>query len=212
VLGDVGPAELALAPCLSELKVLELDRCEIQLSGARWLVNAPFLDSLRQLNVNNNSFAPEGLYRLLEKKPPFLHTLLMIDNDLGDEGAAHLAESPGSAPLLNVNLARNGLSDEAAKILGKSKHLKNLLILRLQNNEISRQARAALADSPLGKRLAILVAPVIDVHQTCPECGAAMQLRQGRSGYFLGCSTYPRCRGTLPVPPEVLALVQERLV
>ncbi|HEY7425177.1 MAG TPA: TIGR02996 domain-containing protein [Gemmataceae bacterium] len=156
LVGDIGPSDLALASCLSELKGLELDRCEIHLSGARWLVNATFLGSLRRLNVNHNSFGPEGLYRLLEKKPPFLHTLQMVDNDLGDEGAAHLAESSASATLLDVNLAQNGLRDQAAKILGKSKHLKNLLVLRLHDNEIGKPAIAALADSPLGKRLAVL--------------------------------------------------------
>jgi uncharacterized protein (TIGR02996 family) len=156
LLGDVGASDLALAPCLAELKALELDRCEMGLSGARWLVNAPFLDSLRRLNVNDNSFGPEGLYRLLEKKPPFLHTLQMVGNDLGDEGAAHLAESPGSAGLLDVNLAQNDLGDQAAQSLAKSKHLKNLLVLRLQDNGIGESAAASLGRSALGKRLAVL--------------------------------------------------------
>jgi uncharacterized protein (TIGR02996 family) len=154
--GDVGAADLALAPCLSALKVLELDRCEIRSSGARWVAGASFLGSLRRLNVDSNSFGPEGLYRLLEKKPPFLHTLLMADNDLGDEGAAHLAESPASDTLLNVNITRNGLGDGAAKALAKSKHLRELLVLRLNDNPISKQAAGALAWSPLGKRLAVL--------------------------------------------------------
>ncbi|HEY7158160.1 MAG TPA: TIGR02996 domain-containing protein [Gemmataceae bacterium] len=156
LIGDIGASDLALAPCLRELKVLALDRCEIHLSGARWLVNAPLLDSLRRLNVNHNSFGPEGMYRLLEKKPPFLHTLEMVDNDLSDEGAAHLAESPATAALLDVDLSQNGLQDQAAKILGKSKHLKNLLVLQLHDNAISKRALATLADSPLGKRLAVL--------------------------------------------------------
>src|SRR5262249_23167431 len=85
LLGDLGAADLALAPCLREAKVLELDRCEMHLSAARWLVNAPLLGSLRRLNVNHDSFGPEGLYRLLEKKPKWLHTLLMVDNDLDNE-------------------------------------------------------------------------------------------------------------------------------
>ncbi|HYT88994.1 MAG TPA: TIGR02996 domain-containing protein [Gemmataceae bacterium] len=156
VLEDVGASDLALAPCLSELKVLELDRCEIRLSGARWLVNAPFRSTLRLLNVNDNTFGPEGLYRLLEKKPPCLHTLLMRQNDLGDEGAAHLAESPASNTLLEVDLAQNGMGDHAARALAKSKHLRNLLVLRLGCNEFSKSAAAALAQSPLGKRLAVL--------------------------------------------------------
>jgi uncharacterized protein (TIGR02996 family) len=156
VLGDLGAADLALAPCLAELKALELDRCELRSSGARWLVNAPFVGTLRRLNLNENSFGPEGLYRLLEKKPPFLHTLEMVDNDLGEEGAFHLAESPASSTLLEVNLARNGLGDQAAKALAKSKSFRNLLILGLNFNRISKRAAAALASSPLGKRLAVL--------------------------------------------------------
>jgi uncharacterized protein (TIGR02996 family) len=156
LLGDVGASDLALAPCLGELKVLQLDRCEIQLSGARWLVNAPLLGSLRRLNVNHNSLGPEGLYRLLEKKPSWLHTLQLVDNDLGDEGAAHLAESPASDSLLEVDLAQNGLTDQAAQALAKSKRLKDLLVLRLKDNSISPPAAAVLGRSPLGQRLAVL--------------------------------------------------------
>jgi uncharacterized protein (TIGR02996 family) len=155
-LGDLGPADLALAPCLAELKVLALDRCETQLSGARWLTNAPFVASLRRLNVDYNSFAPEGLYRLLEKEPPWLHTLQMVDNDLGDEGAAHLAESPASDPLLEVDFGQNGVADAGARALAKSKHLRNLRVLRLRDNPISKRAADALTRSALGKRIAIL--------------------------------------------------------
>ncbi len=34
---------------------------------------------------------------------------------------------------------------------------------------------------------------------TCPHCGSPMLRRTGRHGPFLGCSTYPACRGTLAV-------------
>jgi DNA topoisomerase-1 len=50
--------------------------------------------------------------------------------------------------------------------------------------------------------------PKVDVHETCPECGAAMVLResrrQGRAGWFLGCSKYPKCKGTREASPEIL--------
>jgi DNA topoisomerase-1 len=49
--------------------------------------------------------------------------------------------------------------------------------------------------------------PTVEVTETCPECGAAMKLRGSRRGYFLGCSKYPKCRGTREVPPEVLEKV-----
>ena len=41
---------------------------------------------------------------------------------------------------------------------------------------------------------------------TCPKCGGALVQRSARSGPnagkpFLGCSTFPKCRFTRPVPP-----------
>jgi len=45
----------------------------------------------------------------------------------------------------------------------------------------------------------------VAIDDTCPQCGAAMKLRAGRGGtYFLGCSKYPKCRGTKEVSPELL--------
>jgi len=42
--------------------------------------------------------------------------------------------------------------------------------------------------------------PASGMVPACPRCGAPMVLRHGKHGAFLGCSTYPRCRGTRPVP------------
>jgi DNA topoisomerase I len=50
-------------------------------------------------------------------------------------------------------------------------------------------------------------APTIQVNETCPECGSPMKLRQARGNYFLGCSKYPKCRGTREATPEVLEQV-----
>ena len=37
----------------------------------------------------------------------------------------------------------------------------------------------------------------------CHVCGQPMVIRQGRSGEFLGCSTFPKCRGTRSMPTGV---------
>ncbi|HZU37685.1 MAG TPA: type I DNA topoisomerase [Gemmataceae bacterium] len=50
--------------------------------------------------------------------------------------------------------------------------------------------------------------PAVEVQDTCPECGAPMKLRPGRRGYFLGCSKYPKCKGTKEASPELLEQVQ----
>ncbi len=49
--------------------------------------------------------------------------------------------------------------------------------------------------------------PAVEVTETCPECGAPMKLRPGRRGLFLGCSKYPKCKGTREAPPELLEKV-----
>ncbi|MCK6457139.1 MAG: type I DNA topoisomerase [Phycisphaerae bacterium] len=39
---------------------------------------------------------------------------------------------------------------------------------------------------------------------SCPDCGEKMVLRMGKTGRFLGCSNYPKCRKTMEVPPGLL--------
>jgi DNA topoisomerase-1 len=53
--------------------------------------------------------------------------------------------------------------------------------------------------------------PKVDINETCPDCGAAMELRQGRRGYFLGCSMYgkTKCKGSREVSPELMEQLQE---
>jgi DNA topoisomerase-1 len=46
--------------------------------------------------------------------------------------------------------------------------------------------------------------PQVEITETCPECDSPMKLRQGRQGWFLGCSKYPRCKGTREPGPETL--------
>jgi DNA topoisomerase-1 len=50
--------------------------------------------------------------------------------------------------------------------------------------------------------------PAVEVKETCPDCGAPMKVRGGRRGPFLGCSKYPKCKGTREATPEVLEQLQ----
>ncbi|MDI3502442.1 MAG: topoisomerase [Archaeoglobi archaeon] len=36
----------------------------------------------------------------------------------------------------------------------------------------------------------------------CPECGSDLVIRKGKKGRFVGCTGYPNCRFTLPLPPS----------
>jgi DNA topoisomerase-1 len=47
--------------------------------------------------------------------------------------------------------------------------------------------------------------PEVEITEPCPECGGPMKLRQFRGRYFLGCSKYPKCKGTGKVSEELAA-------
>jgi DNA topoisomerase-1 len=61
-----------------------------------------------------------------------------------------------------------------------------------------------LPDPPAKKE-----APKVQINETCPECGAAMKARQGRKGWFLGCSKYPKCKGTKEASAELAEQLAE---
>ena len=49
-----------------------------------------------------------------------------------------------------------------------------------------------------------------DWNQKCPICHGEMKLRHGRFGAFLGCTTYPACKGIINIPKKgEVAIVQE---
>ena len=43
----------------------------------------------------------------------------------------------------------------------------------------------------------------VETGVTCEDCGKPMVVRRGKRGAFLGCSGYPKCRSTGPIPPEL---------
>jgi len=57
------------------------------------------------------------------------------------------------------------------------------------------QPQHAVAEPPLSGPQ-----PVAEPTPTCSRCGSPMVLRSGPRGAFFGCSTFPRCRNTLPNP------------
>ena len=59
-----------------------------------------------------------------------------------------------------------------------------------------------IGDNPAaaGKKPTSNIATDID----CEECGKPMIIRQGRRGPFLGCSGYPKCKGTGEVPAKLM--------
>jgi hypothetical protein len=151
------PTGKEIGPSLGHTDSLRLDRCEIPMTGACELAKkAPFIEGLRILEVSHNHFGPAGLESLLGRKPSALHTLRMRDNNLSNEGAALLADSPASDTLHEVDLSQNELGVAATLALTKSAHLGSLRVLRLADNPLNESAMATLAASPLGQGLSVL--------------------------------------------------------
>jgi DNA topoisomerase-1 len=42
-----------------------------------------------------------------------------------------------------------------------------------------------------------------EIHEQCPDCGSAMAVKFARGRSFLGCTAYPKCKGTKPMPPGI---------
>lgn len=59
--------------------------------------------------------------------------------------------------------------------------------------------KRAEAESPQEAR-----AKPIETDVKCPDCGSKMLLRMGRTGRFLGCSAYPKCKKTMEAPAGLL--------
>ena len=51
--------------------------------------------------------------------------------------------------------------------------------------------------------------PAVTITEQCPECGSPMRLQKSRFGgrYFLGCTKYPKCKGTAKVSPALQAQI-----
>ena len=50
--------------------------------------------------------------------------------------------------------------------------------------------------------------PAVDL-PVCDKCGAPMAIRRAR-GVFLGCTAYPACKNSMPLPPELKAALPSR--
>lgn len=64
--------------------------------------------------------------------------------------------------------------------------------------------KRAEADAPREEK-----AKPIETDVKCPDCNSKMLLRLGRTGRFLGCSAYPKCKKTMEAPPGLLREVAE---
>ncbi len=51
----------------------------------------------------------------------------------------------------------------------------------------------------------------VKVDAVCDDCGSPMNVRRGKRGFFLGCSGYPKCKGTKQVDDELKTQIEAQL-
>ncbi|MFW6286755.1 MAG: type I DNA topoisomerase [Candidatus Sumerlaeota bacterium] len=71
--------------------------------------------------------------------------------------------------------------------------------------EYAEKAKAKKASAPKASK-----PKPIETEEKCENCGKKMLLRQGRNGWFLGCSGYPKCKTTRQAEPELVEKYTEK--
>ena len=79
------------------------------------------------------------------------------------------------------------------------------------NAELKEQLKDILPEMPAAKPkdAAKPAGPQVEIDEKCPECDAPMRLQKSRFGgrYFLGCTKYPKCKGTKQPSAKVLEAI-----
>jgi hypothetical protein len=131
----------------------------------------------------------------------------------GDKGnhanVAVIAYTPAAYELLREHLTP-ALVRKYFHNLGPSRVVRyeapNLLALNFVLFDVlAGGASRSLRSDSQGKTLALALLELspddlgVQFTASCPNCGQKMLLRRGKSGVFLGCSSYPHCRKAIPL-------------
>jgi uncharacterized protein (TIGR02996 family) len=144
-IGPVGAGFLAASPYLDQLRELNLDKNYIESEGAEALAQSRHLRLLEVLDLSLNNIGDVGLEALATSLfLVHLRKLYLVLGGIGDTGTLALATSPHMSALTDLLLDGNEISDTGALALVQSPHLKQITHLRLEGNPISDEARAAL--------------------------------------------------------------------
>jgi len=134
-------AQLARAPCLSQLEELNLDRCSLGGEGLQAFLHAMSLPSLRSLCLAHNSLRDEGALALAAS--PAVKQLTSLElgtNYIHPKGIAALASSPNLASLQRLLIDESSKAAPMVELLSKSVTLAKARIYvagRLVKHEVS---------------------------------------------------------------------------
>lgn len=102
--------------------------------------------------------------------------------------------------VLNDFLPTNVFPHEAAKesLAKLYKYYSDFPGIRHAGTAASATRSSSYRDAILFSSLSVLFADYLS-SRSCPVCGAEMEMKDGEHGKFWGCTTFPKCRGSLSV-------------
>jgi uncharacterized protein (TIGR02996 family) len=148
--GEEAIRRLAEVPALAQIRDLDVGGTDLTLPGLRALLASPYLKNLRLLRLSfNDDLGDEGA-ELVANSPHLagLLSLKMSFCSVGDAGMKALATSPFVTNLRVLKLWDCRVADEGASALARSPNFRRLIGLRLTGNAIGDAGAVALADSP----------------------------------------------------------------
>lgn len=152
-LNDIGPAgieALVNSPNAAGLRELRLSNNELGPRGARVVARSPLADRLTVLDLCANRIGSAGLSAVLAADWPALRTLGLTFNRIDPDGAARLADWPGLARIIRLELGGNPLGPDGVVALARSPHLSQIRSLNLTYTPLGFAGVRAMAAADLG--------------------------------------------------------------
>lgn len=153
-LGPEGMRRIARSHEARSIRQIGLARCQLGDAGARAMTLWLGSSTLEHVHADGNGLGVASARHFAAHWRSNLGaTLLLAENQLGDDGVEALVSTSAGERLRSLTLSGNGLTAKAMRALARSPHLTRLRELELSDNELGDEGAIALCESPLLGRL-----------------------------------------------------------
>ncbi|MBE0635361.1 type I DNA topoisomerase [Candidatus Bipolaricaulota bacterium] len=180
------------------------------------------IESRQKFTEPPRRYSEAGLINLLEKegigRPSTYASIISV---IQERGYAH-RDGSSLRPTLLGQMVVDFLQRFFAETIDPqfTAHMEEDLD-QIEDGGMSRQDALDEFYGPFATQLATLEAKVeegasktfrVETDMVCEKCGAPMDLRFWKASFFLGCSSYPDCKSTVNLPPDIEATYGDQSV